>query len=120
MASAWDSESASKPQVPVQIRKLYFLLLLAYEIQLRAGAPSHSIIKEAKKAKAAKPATAAKADGPLPAPKVAQLSQASVRCQQRLHSARRSMWHHSWSAFWHNVLCWALMRPPRSEVQVMG
>ena len=55
----------------MQIRKLYFLLLLAYEIQLRAGAPSHSITKETKKAKAAKPAKVAKADGPLPAPQVA-------------------------------------------------
>ncbi|CAK0786337.1 hypothetical protein CVIRNUC_009550 [Coccomyxa viridis] len=68
VASAWSPESASKPQVPMQIRKLYFLLLLAYEIQLRAGAPSHSITKETKKAKAAKPANVAKADGSLPAP----------------------------------------------------
>ena len=62
----------------MQIRKLYFLLLLAFEIQLREGAPSHSITKETKKAKPAKPA---KADGPLPAPKVALLSQASMGCQ---------------------------------------
>ena len=65
----------------MQIRKLYFLLLLAFEIQLREGAPSHSITKETNKAKAAKPATTAKADGPLPAPKVALLSHASVGCQ---------------------------------------
>ena len=65
----------------MQIRKLYLLLLLAFEIHLREGAPYHSITKEAKTAKAAKPAMAAKADGPLPAPKVALLSQASVRRQ---------------------------------------
>ena len=74
VASAWNPESASKPQVPIQIRKLYLHLLLAFENRLKEGAPSHSITKEAKKAKAAKPATVAKSDGPLPSSKVALLS----------------------------------------------
>ena len=70
VASAWNPESASKPQVPIQIRKQYIHLLLAFETQLTEGAPSRSITKEAKQPKAAKPAVAAKSDGPLPAPKV--------------------------------------------------
>ena len=74
VASAWNPESARKPHVPIQNRKQYLHLLLAFEIQLKEGAPSHLITKDvpAEKAKkAAKHAAVTEGNSPLPASKVA-------------------------------------------------